>query len=363
MAVAEDKNKLAHVDDLFPPEVLAQRKALMDRYWAGENIGRPMIRPCSSHRYRQVPQAPRAAQEFAAAMAVESQAGWDVVPAFACDLGPVSLASAFGGEILYSDVAPPWIKPVVRQAEDVYRLKPPKVLDGMVGKAVDIYHYVLEHIEGYVPPRVPDMQGPLNTASLVWSQEEFFMAMYEHPAEVHHLLNMVTEHLIAIYKYFRDSYRDAALVSWPEYYMPQHLGIGMTEDLMPLLPAELYAEFGLPYVNRIAREFGGIYFHCCGSFKQNWPLVRQYHNLRGMDTMYPLTHPAEVKAAFPHVAHTTGLSAKGQVEEFPQAEDFLRFTLQNTPRSVRGQFLFSADDPEAFKRRTDLVLQHWAGDK
>ena len=105
----------------------------------------------------------------------------------------------------------------------------------LIRKALEMYESTLARLDGYVPPRVPDMQGPLNTASLIWDQQEFFMAMHEEPEAVHHLLDLVTNYLIAIFRYFKESYPRAELLSWPHYHMPQHLGVGMTEDLMPLL--------------------------------------------------------------------------------------------------------------------------------
>jgi hypothetical protein len=161
--------------------------------------------------------------------------------------------------------------------------------------------------------------------------------MYDAPEAVHHLLNMVTEHIIAVYRYFRDTFEGTQMVSWPNYYMPRDFGVGMTEDLMPLVPPELYEQFALPHVNRIAREFGGIWIHYCGRFKPHWPTVRKFRNLRGIDSMYPETDPDEVTAAFPGIAHTMGLSARGQAS------------------------LFAGQRDDAFQQRVKMILEHWGG--
>ena len=51
-------------------------------------------------------------------------------------------------------------------------------------------------------------------------------------------------------------YRMPPLVLTPEEAVAVSLGVGLVEDFMHLLSPALYAEFGLPYVSRIAREFG-----------------------------------------------------------------------------------------------------------
>jgi hypothetical protein len=354
------------VKELFPPETLAARTATIDRFWHGEDIGRPVIRPVSwENRYTQIPDMETAVGKFLATLEIESQRGWDTVPAFACSLGPVGLASAFGGKVIFSNNPdiPPWIEPLVRNdPSEIQRLKPPSVRSGLIGTAIEQYERALERLDGYVPPRVPDMQGPLNTASMIWNQEDFLTALYTNPDEAHCLLGLVTDFIIEVFRYFRDTWKNAELLSWPFYHMPPELGVGITEDLIPLMQPELYEEFGVPYVNRISDAFGGVYIHCCGTFGQHWDAVKKIRNLRGMDTMYPNSHPEKLHAAFPGIVHNMGLSAQGQASLFPgenAEERFLGFYLEHAPRNMRFQFLVGADDAGSFDRQVGMILRHW----
>jgi hypothetical protein len=353
--------KLMQVDRLFPLETVAQRMTLLNRFWAGEDIGRPIFLVRSSLETNGADPETRV-RSFVARLEAEAKVPWDVLPCFDCGTYPVGLATAFGGRVVASSTgANPWIEPVVHQAEDVYRLKPPGVLDGMVGEKVQDYQYALERVGGYIPPRVPDMQGPLMVAAMLWKEEDFILAMYDKPEAVHHLLNLATDHIIAVYHYFRDTYPGALMVSCPVCYMPQELGVGMTEDFMHLLSPALYAEFGLPYVNRIAREFGGLLIHCCGVFKQHWDTVKQFHNLRGLDTQYPYSHPDEVFSAFPNIVHSMSLDYAESQRNFSTGDPdaFLKFLIEHTPRQLRWQIWANADDLAGLQRQMQLVQSRW----
>ena len=164
-----------------------------------------------------------------------------------------------------------------------------------------------------------------------------------------------------MYKYFRDAFPDADLVSWPFVYMPPRMGVGMTEDFMHLLSPGLYEEFGLPYVNRIAREFGGVFLHCCGVFKQHLPVVKRIENLRGLDTMYAFSHPDELNEAFPDVVHTMWLDYAEGVRSFAGEGymGFLRFLLDHTPRGIRRIHFPVADDETELLLQIDMIKEHW----
>ena len=354
------KRKRVRVDDLYPPQEVTERRLLLDRFWRGEDIGRPLVVARSGGTpYHRTEDPDTAAKLFSKALEVESRSPWDALPCYATTSWPIALATAFGGRVMPSPDANPWIEPVVHVPEDVYKVILPDPLAGEVGKAVARYRHTLERLEGYVPPRVPDMQGPLMVAAMLWKQEDFLLAMHDHPKEVHHLVGVATDHIISVYRWFRDTWPDAYMVGYPSCYMPREFGVGMTEDFMHLLSPDLYREFGLPYVNRISREFGGIFFHCCGVFKQHWPTVKQFHNLRGMDTQYPYSRPEDLFEAFPDVVHSMTLDYAERRRNFSGGDPdaFLKFLLARTPRNLRWMLYGDADDLPGLRRKMALVLE------
>lgn len=356
--------KRVSVERLFPPEALGERKALLDRFWAGEDIGRPVFIPKGFRKdinYRRCSDADQAALLFLASLEEEARIPLDSIPYFDCEMWPIATVSAFGGRILRSPKASPWIEPIVRGPDDVYRLKAPNVLDGLLGQSVRNYRRALEYLDGYIPPRIADTQGPLQVASMLWKQEDFLLAMYDEPQAVHHLLNLVTDYLISFYRYFRDQHPDAMLANWPSCYFPQALGVGLTEDFAHLLSPELYREFGLPYVNRIADAFGGVLIHCCGVFGQHWDTFARIRNLRGLDTQYPYSHPARVHAAFPGVVHSMTLDYAEQRRNFSHGDPdaFLKFLLPHTPRSVRWQAYVDVNNTDEMMRQVEWIRENW----
>ncbi len=327
-------------NQIFPDEKLALCRERLERFWHNDSECRTIIVPRSNVSYTNILDRDEARLKFMSALEHESRLGLDSLPAFLCVLGTPALASAFGGTWHVDENKMFWIDPVVNNPEDVYRLTLPPPMSGLVKDSVDIYRYAVADIDGYVPPRVPDMQGPLNTASMMWRQEDFILAMYDNPKEVHHLLSLVTDYIISVFRYFRDSFADAELVAWPPVHMPQQYGVGIIEDFTDLLSPDLYREFGLPYVNRIADEFGGVFVHCCARFKHHWDTFAEIHNLRGLDTMYPYTNPAEISARFPDIVHSVGIHHPNKMEEFGgEMTNIARFVCKQIPEKTRLIFL------------------------
>lgn len=354
------------IDQLFPPETVARRRVELDAFWRGRDLGRPVFVPVP---WRNDPTEDRGRprdwfdtwvdhQRHVAAMPV------DTLPCFPIDTaGTCTLASAFGGRLTLTPNGKHWIEPILQRAQDVFALRTPAATAGAVGVGLAQYRELLERVDGYVPPGMPDMQGPLQTAAMLWGEEAFILAMYDTPEAVHHLLGVVTDHFIAVARHLREHFRDTRVSSYPPAYLPSDLGQGIIEDFMHLLTPAQYEEFGLPCVNRIADAFGGVWVHCCGRFQHHWSAVKRIHNLRGLDTMYPFTQPEEVYAAFPDIVHSMGVDyAEVQRTFKDQGPDaWLAFLIAHTPRTVRWMFVTDADDPATVPRQLRLVERDWGG--
>ncbi|HIQ04832.1 MAG TPA: hypothetical protein EYH31_03950, partial [Anaerolineae bacterium] len=118
---------------------------------------------------------------------------------------------------------------------------------------------------------------------LIWHSEDFLVAMYTNPQEVHHLMEMVTELIIEFIKAQRTLVTDFIPCHYPPIYMPDGLGVAISDDALAVLSPGLYEEFGLPYVNRIAEAFNGVFIHSCGNFVHNLHNLTRVTKLRGLD--------------------------------------------------------------------------------
>ncbi len=211
------------------------------------------------------------------------------IPRLVIDFGTVSTASFWGGNIFIPEGGRKWIEPIIHKVADAENIQAVNPFSGDVIKGYELWKNVCHRMgSDNVPCTTIDLQGPLNTLSLLWEQQNFMMAMYDYPGKVHRALEMVTGQLIEIIRSMRRLIPAIEAPLWPYIWLPEDIGIGITEDYMPLLSPELYKEFGIPYVKKLSDEFGGLFIHCCGQFTHHIDnLVESGINIIGMEFVYP----------------------------------------------------------------------------
>lgn len=200
-------------------------------------------------------------------------------------MGVGVFASAFGCEASFPHDQMPWTKFVIKSgepAEKVYDIAPPGIRDGLLGDVLDFTEYFQQKAGDQYPIALTDMQGPIDTAYLVWDSTDFMVAMYEHPDEVHHLMRMVTDLIIKFVKKQRELAGEFIPAHLP-FYLPDGGGISVSEDALAVLSPHLYEQFSLPYINELSEEFGGIVIHSCGNFEHQLPVLKKVHNLKGIN--------------------------------------------------------------------------------
>jgi len=200
--------------------------------------------------------------------------------------GVTVFASAFGCEVEYFDHTLPWAHPVITAndpPDKVYDLQPPKPTDGQLGQMLEYTEYFVGQTKGRYPIAMTDLQGPLDTAYLVWDSSAFMLAMYTNPKEVHHLMRLVTDLIIDYVKEQRARSPEFIPCHYPPLYLPDGEGIQISDDGLAVISAKLYEEFCLPYVNELSEEFGGISIHSCGNFVHQFDNLEKVHNLRGLN--------------------------------------------------------------------------------
>ncbi len=210
----------------------------------------------------------------------------DFVPYLQPQGGVTAFASAFGCEVEYFEHTQPWAHPVIKsddRPEKVYDLKPPSVTDGQLGPMLEFTDYYVAETRGRYPIAVTNMQGPLDTAYLVWEPSAFMLAMYANPKEVHHLMRLVTDLIIAFVKEQKRHSPEFMPCHFPPLWLPDGRGIAVSDDGLAVVSAKLYAEVCLPYMNELSDEFGGIMVHSCGNFVHQFDNLERMHNLRGIN--------------------------------------------------------------------------------
>jgi hypothetical protein len=209
----------------------------------------------------------------------------DFIPHLQPQQGITVFASAFGCAVDY-DHDFPWAAALITAADPpdrVYELPGPRCDDGQLGEMLEFTDYFVRETGGRYPIAVTDMQGPVDTAALIWDANAFMLAMYDHPRQVHHLMRRVTDLIIAFVNKQRSRCPEFIPCHYPAVYLPDGMGLALSEDFLAVLNAELYHDFALPYVNELAEEFGGVLIHSCGNFTHQLENLRQVTRLRGVD--------------------------------------------------------------------------------
>lgn len=201
-------------------------------------------------------------------------------------MGVGVFASAFGCDVEF----PPDQMPRTRFAIDageppgkVYELEKPAADAALLGDVLDYAGYFNQKAGKAYPIAITDLQGPLDTAYLVWNSCDFMAAMYTHPGEVHHLMRLCTDLIIDHVHVMRATVDEFVPAHVPCVYLPDGMGLTVSEDALALLSPHLWEEFSLPYLNELSEEFGGIIIHSCGNFEHQLDVLGKVHNLRGIN--------------------------------------------------------------------------------
>ena len=188
-------------------------------------------------------------------------------------------ASAFGCKTQFPEIGDPITHSVISSIDQVDRLHIDIKKADLVELTLNKIKYFLDETSGEVPISFPDIQSPLDAASIVLDYTELMCAMLTVPDKVHSLLKMITdvieETLATVTELLPD--RSPSADAW----LPQ--GIWLSDDLMAVISPDQYAEFALPYNNRLSEKYGGIIMHSCGNPLATVDVLRQHKNLMGLD--------------------------------------------------------------------------------
>jgi len=268
-------------------------------FWALQDIGRPLwlipSEPILTAATLRMEPLPRLFQEKEVQLQASLNAlkwretvdvGDDFVPHLEPYGGVTVFASAFGCEIEFFEHTLPWAHPVIKAndpPEKVYDLPAPTPTDAQLGQMLEFTEYFVQQTKGRYPIAMTDLQGPLDTAYLVWEPSSFMLAMYTNPKEVHHLMRLVTDLIVQYVGEQRARSPEFIPCHYPPLYLPDGWGLQISDDGLAVIGAKLYEEFCLPYVNELSEEFGGISIHSCGSFVHQFDNLAKVHNLRGLN--------------------------------------------------------------------------------
>jgi len=344
------------LEDIWKSHSLPARKERWKAFWALEDLPRPLwFIPASPvlARFGEWAIKKRSVTELFTDRDVQlseslkfnrfvklAQRLWshdDFVPHLQPQMGVGAFASAFGCQVEFPWNQMPWVHSVIKAgdpATKVYDLEPPGMRSGLLGQILDFGEHFSRQAGDDYPIAMTDLQGPMDTAYLVWDACDFMVAMYEHPREVHHLMRMCTDLIIKHIKEFRTRVKEFVPAHFPSVYLEDGGGITVSEDVLAVLSPRLWEQFSLPYINELSEEFGGVVIHSCGNFERQLPALQKVHKLRGINFGVTETRFEAVWDAFagktciiPHCSEQT------LVAKFKNAHEWVEHVLRHKTRN------------------------------
>ena len=265
-------------------------RARLTQFWTRpEGIGRPMFQlrfetyePGLTPRIRIADDVWDLADQLRRNQEVAAKPN-DFVPRLFPYTGTTAFASAFGAPVIYMGEAEPVCEPVIHSARQAMDLEMPPLDRGDLGRALEKIEYFLDQTRGEYPISVMDMQGPFDTAQLIWDKADMMINMYDEPEAVHHVMEVVTDTFIAFGRKLRDMIPDFCPLHTPNLWAPPEVGMAVSEDSIVMLSSEMFDEFVLPYLNRISQAFGGLVLHSCGDWRQHLASVKGIPGLKAIN--------------------------------------------------------------------------------
>ena len=198
--------------------------------------------------------------------------------------GTGPLATAFGSEWIVREDSYPFFEAAVHTPEEALALKKPDLYkDGILPIILDRIDYYNDITEGKIPLTPCDTAGPWSIATQIWHYEDMLEAICTAPEAIHYLLDLVTECIIEWYDIQETRIRrwSGSHVSfgWPWYSR----GIGIGDDCMVSVSPKTWEEFFLPYNDGLAKQYGGIFYHCCMCYDPYFESIIKSYNFMGLD--------------------------------------------------------------------------------
>ena len=275
------------------------------------------------------------------------------LPSFSANFGTISTAKYWGGTPRFDSTGGNiYLPPVANTLDEAIKLEPLPVGDDAMDGAhgLRLYRELCAELEtDALWMRTPDFQGTLTTAVQVLEQQELLMALYCEPEQAHRFLDRVCSFLIDYGEYLkRETGNRICGNIWPDTFLPCDLGMSFTEDLMPLLSVELYREFGIPYLRRMERAFGGLHIHCCGDWGRHAPTLRDAElQILAMEFHYPHTRIDEI-ACLEHTVFIPYILLDQQTQ-FNDQYAYFRYLIEETDTRIRYWFVIPGDDEAALQ--------------
>jgi hypothetical protein len=278
------------VMDDYPWDAVAATQAFLTQLYSGEAPARPaaIVHPALVDLPPADPPAFTDAWQQQVWQAQENfrrrpLGGDDYVPILGTGAGTCAMATAFGCvETQASGVF--WVAPCITRPDEIDALRKPPVTAGKLGQILAQTQAYAACADERLPIRIMDFQSPFTTVEQMLGSDLFFLMPYDEPARLHAVMDVVTDFAIDFFTaQIAAAGPNCCPGIWPAFWFPRCAGIQMSDDNLVNVSPEVYAEFVVPYNNRIAEAFGGLFLHSCTITAAHLPVLHTLKGLTGLN--------------------------------------------------------------------------------
>lgn len=193
--------------------------------------------------------------------------------------------TAFGCEYVWKPGQAPAVGHALPDLETAMETEVMPLHETAIGRHnLEMIEYFLDKTHGRLPMCLPDAQSPLNNASNLMPAQELFFGMADDPDMARDLIERLADIIIDYYGRARDLI--GSQLVWPGHGFPSSRafrGIGLSDDVLPMISDSMAEEIVLPAQKRLAEAFGGYAFHSCGNWERKIGFVKTFGGLKLVD--------------------------------------------------------------------------------
>lgn len=196
-----------------------------------------------------------------------------------------TVAAAYGFDYLWEPGQAPAVDGKFQSTEELLKAPVRPVADTSIGKyTLEMTEYFLEKTKGRIPMSYCDVQSPLNTLSNIIDSNQFYMDFYLNPELMKKAMHLTSLLLTGFTLKQKKMIGDALAKPGHGFASCRRFdGIGMSDDTITMMSADLYKEFAVPAMVATGNCFGGSVFHSCGNWSDKKELITKIENIRMAD--------------------------------------------------------------------------------
>ena len=196
-----------------------------------------------------------------------------------------TVAAAYGFDYLWEPGQAPAVDGKFQSTEELLKANIRPVADTPIGKyTLEMTEYFLDKTKGRIPMSYCDVQSPLNTLSNIIDSNQFYMDFYLNPELMKKAMHLTSLLLTGFTLKQKKMIGDALAKPGHGFASCRKFdGIGMSDDTITMMSADLYKEFAVPAMVATGNCFGGSVFHSCGNWSDKKELITKIENIRMAD--------------------------------------------------------------------------------